>query len=98
MTGSNPGQPRGKNRARFAQGTGKYQLEAREYKVVVEYSEPTYASRQDGEPRTYHWTYFYQAHSPREAEELARKEFRKVERESSVGWARDIVKITTVEV
>ena len=72
--------------------------EWREYRVRIEYREPTF--HPDGGPRDtpYTWTFRVRASSEEAALALARDEFRDVERQSGVGWVRVIVSTTVEEV
>jgi hypothetical protein len=70
----------------------------RRFRVVVHYCEPTYASHSESEARTYRWTYKILAFDPAQAERRARAEFREVERQSSVGWTREIVRVEISEI
>ncbi len=82
---------------RLAEGSVTQKLEWRNYHVLIKYAEPTYASHSGGQARVYRWTYRFAALSATQAEALAVKDFREMEKLSSVGWARDIVGITTTE-
>ena len=82
---------------RLAEGSITERLEWRDYQVLIKYAEPTYASHSGGLPRVYRWTYRFTALNATQARELAMKDFRETERQSSVGWARDIVDITITE-
>ena len=83
--------------ARMAEGSVVQPLRLRQYRVVIEYREPTYATYAGSAPKTYRGTFVVEAYSPEGAETLARQEFREVERLSSVGWSRDIVRVVTAE-
>jgi len=83
--------------ARIAEGSVVDPFELHSYRVVIEYREPTYAARAGPSAKTYRGTFRVEARSPASAEVLAREEFREMERLSSVGWAREIVRVTTVE-
>lgn len=83
--------------ARIAEGSVVAPLELRSYRVVIEYCEPTYATHTNSQPKTYRGTFVVKAYSPEGAETIARQEFREMEKLSSVGWARDIVRVLTAE-
>jgi len=63
------------------------------YSVRIEYQEPTYAARRGEPPRTYGSTFHVLAADVEEATRLAMQEFRHIERLSSVGWTRDVVRV-----
>ncbi len=65
--------------------------------VRIDYQEPTYAARFDRPLRTYHSAFHVSAASADEAASLALREFRHIERISSVGWTRDVIRVVTTE-
>jgi len=97
--GRRPGGAKGKRAKtpRIAEGSVVEPLQLRRYRVVIEYCEPTYATHSGSPAKTYRGTFEVKAYSPEGAEALARQEFREMERLSSVGWARDIVRVMTAE-
>ncbi len=62
------------------------------YYVTLFYVEPTYAARCGVPPREYRGGFDVEAPDPVSAMKRARELFREVERRSSVGWAREIVR------
>lgn len=80
----------------FPEGT--LVLESRtEFRVRICYREPTYASQSGSQDRNYRWTYRIAASSEEQAREMARAEFRKMEKLSSVGWARVITEVAVLD-
>ena len=68
-----------------------------EYRIRILYREPTY-ERDAGPPeRDYRWTYSILANDVAQAKAMAEAEFRKIEKLSSVGWAREITEIVVVD-
>lgn len=63
----------------------------REYRVRIEYREPTYCSPSGPRPEPYSWVFVVQARSEPAAIASAIAWFRDVARQSSVGWVREIV-------
>lgn len=63
------------------------------YRVVIEYREPTHAARAGTPRRPYRWVYRVEGAAPDAAAARALAEFRAVERESSVGWPREVVRV-----
>ena len=68
-----------------------------EFRIRILYREPTYARVAAAQGRDYRWTYRIRANDVDQAIAMAKREFRKMERLSSVGWAREITEIFVVE-
>jgi len=62
----------------------------RRFKVTIRYREPTYERATGPKPAPYRWTYDMLATDDEDARRRAVEEFRTVERQSSVSWARVI--------
>ena len=62
----------------------------RRYTVVIRYREPGYELVSGPKAKPYHWTYEVVAQDAAEAQRKAVREFREIEQQSSVGWAREI--------
>jgi hypothetical protein len=69
---------------------------ARGFLVAIEYREPTYAASTEGAPKIYRGSFDVDAEDEDEARERALDEFRRIQRLSSVGWAREVVSVTVV--
>jgi hypothetical protein len=65
----------------------------REYVIRIAYREPTYEAGHGARPRPYGALYRLRATSTLDAHERAVREFREMERNSSVGWVRQIVSV-----
>ena len=65
----------------------------RYFAVEIRYRQPTYELRA-GRTREYQWTFQVAANSEQQARTFAREEFVWMQRNSSVGWIREIVAIT----
>ena len=68
-----------------------------EYRIRIQYREPSYARHAGPQERDYRWTYRIAADSQEQAKAMAQAEFRKMESLSSVGWAREITEIAVVD-
>jgi hypothetical protein len=62
----------------------------RRYKVIIRYREPSYERVSGPKAEPYRWTFEMLATDAADAQRRAVGEFRQVERESGVGWAREI--------
>jgi len=62
-----------------------------EYRVRIEYREPTYRSPAGPRPAPYSWIFVVHARSDQAAISSAIAWFRDMARQSSVGWVREIV-------
>jgi hypothetical protein len=62
----------------------------RRYTVVIRYREPGYELVSGPKAEPYRWTYEIVAVDAGEAQRKAVREFRAIEQQSSVGWAREI--------
>ena len=76
-------------------GTGTAIRTLSEYKVLINYREPTY--QRDRPPTPFRWTFIVTATSASHACDEAVAEFRRIERLSSVGWVREIVGVTNLD-
>lgn len=72
--------------------------EQRLFRVEVFYREPTYAQHSNRPLRTYRHRTEVRAATPEEAEQSALDEFHELEKASSVGWTRHVVKVVVREV
>ena len=68
------------------------------YRVRVLYREPSYAALTGHEPRTYSGTFEVQVGSAEQAGDAAVRQFKQIERQSGVGWTREIVDLQVVPV
>ncbi|HEY3449561.1 MAG TPA: hypothetical protein VGK67_24625 [Myxococcales bacterium] len=68
------------------------------FRVRVLYREPTYAATTGREPRTYSGTFEVSARTAQQAGDAALRQFEKIERQSGVGWAREVVDLQIVPV
>lgn len=64
------------------------------FRVTVRYREPSYERQKDVASIGYRWTFRVEAAGEPEACRVALAEFRRVARESSVGWVREVTTVS----
>lgn len=82
------GAPKANQDARIHRGT------EREYLVTISYREPTYEEQQGREPKVYQHRIRVRAGSTEEAAATARTLFAQAQKDSGVGWIREITNIS----
>lgn len=69
---------------------------ANEFRVRIDYREPTYEARVGPKDCAYTWTYEVVAGNEQEAAEAALRKFFHTTRQSSVGWVREVVDVSVM--